>query len=47
MKIGKGIILEEVEEVFGKEKSRNGFLLVEKLLREMRKATKRLYCTCY
>ena len=47
MKIGKGIIKAEVEEVFGAEKSRNGFLLAEKLSKDLRRAAERLYCVSY
>ena len=47
VKIGKSITLEEVEHVFEKEKSRNGFLLAEKLSTEMRKDAEKLYCLCY
>lgn len=47
MKIEKDITLEEVEEVFDKEKSRNGFLLAEKLNKDLRKVVERLYCVCY
>ena len=47
MKIEKGNSLEEVEAVFGQEKSRNGFLLAKKLTKDMRKTVERLYYACY
>lgn len=47
MKLGKGITKAEVEEVFGAEKSRNGFLLAEKLSKDLRRAAEKLYCVCY
>lgn len=46
-KIGRDIALEEVEAVFGPEKSKNGFSLAEKLSATLRKDAEKLYCLCY
>lgn len=47
LKIGRDISKEEVEQVFGPEKSKNGFSLAEKLNSTLRKDAERLYCVCY
>ena len=47
MKIGRDISLQEVEDVFGPEKSKNGFSLGEKLIANQRKEAETLYCLCY
>lgn len=47
LKIGKDITLEEVQDVFGEEKARNGFSLGEKLPHDLREEAEKLYCLCY
>lgn len=47
LKIGRDISKEEVEDVFGQEKSKNGFALAEKLTATQRKEAENLYCLCY
>ena len=47
LKIGRDISKEEVEDVFGQKKSKNGFAMAEKLTSTQQKEAKKLYCLCY